>query len=103
MSAGKPKIFVFCNSCSPDWHSMLAIAEDGHCLAGHACSHHGWAAHDMGIVEGGWKRELYAAHYPDGFEVEWVEKPLEHAALTLAFDRNAALAVEAAKTAKVTP
>lgn len=72
MSETKPKIFVFCNSCVPEWHSMVAIAEDGTWLAGHICSHHGYAAHDMGINPNGWKRDKYAAHYPDGFEVEWV-------------------------------
>lgn len=69
----KPKAFVFCNSCSPDWHSFVALAEDGTVLAGHICSHHGFAAHDMGVGEDGWKRDLYAAHYPDGFEVEYAE------------------------------
>lgn len=73
-----PKIFVFCNSCSHEWHVMWAIAEDGEALASHVCSHHGFAAHDMGINENGWKRELYEAHYPDGFEVVWVEDPLNH-------------------------
>jgi hypothetical protein len=68
-----PKIFVFCNSCAPQWHSMLALSEDGECLAGHLCSSHGWAAHDMGIHPDGWKRDLYATKYPDGFEVVWVE------------------------------
>lgn len=69
----KPKIFVFCNGCSPEWHPHCAIAEDGAVLAQHLCSHHGWALHDMGVREDGWKRDLYAAHYPDGFEVVYVE------------------------------
>lgn len=73
-----PKIFVFCNTANCerpgcDWHSMVALAEDGACLAGHICSHHGFAAHDMGIHPDGWKRERYAKHYPDGFDVVWVE------------------------------
>ena len=69
----RPKIFVFCNGCSPQWHHFVGIAEDGSALAGHICSHHGYAPHDMGVIENGWKREIYAAHYPDGFEVEYVE------------------------------
>lgn len=68
-----PKIFVFCNGCSPQWHNFVAIAEDGTGLTGHVCSHHGYAAHDMGVNENGWKRDIYAKHYPDGFEVEYCE------------------------------
>ena len=68
-----PKIYVFCNGCAPQWHPHVAVAEDGEVLAGHLCSHHGYAAHDMGVVETGWKRDLYAAHYPNGYEVEYVE------------------------------
>lgn len=81
-AADKPKILVFCNNgrCdgtiegSPglDWHNFTAIAEDGEVLAGHVCSHHGFARHDMGVSENGWKRETYAKKYPDGFEVELV-------------------------------
>lgn len=76
MSAGK--IYVFCNTkdCdkgSGDWHSMAAVSEDGEWLAGHICSSHAWARHDMGIDEDGWKRNIYAEHYPDGFEVIGVE------------------------------
>ena len=80
-----PKIYVFCNQrgCtgSGDWHSMIAVAEDGTCLAAHVCSSHGWARHDMGIDEDGWKRDEYARHYPDGFEVEWIEDPGSHPAI----------------------
>lgn len=83
------KIYVFCNNrgCDGrgDWHEMAAYAEDGTYLAGHLCSHHGWAAHDMGIHPDGWKRDLYAAHYPDGFEVVWVQEPATHEGLQAAF------------------
>jgi ligand-binding sensor protein len=77
----KPKIYVFCNSCAPDWHVAHAIAQDGTMLASHVVSSHDFVAHDMGIIEDGWKRDKYAAHYPNGFEVEWVEnaRPGNHA------------------------
>lgn len=85
------KVFVFCNNkgCTGAgvWHPMYAVAEDGEALASHMCSSHGWARHDMGIDENGWKRDLYAAHYPNGFVVEWVENPETHAALQDAFRR----------------
>ena len=91
-----PRIYVFCNSgdCRRpgcDWHTMLAIAEDGHCLASHVCSHHAYAAHDMGIDENGWERDKYAAHYPDGFEVVWVENPETDPDLSAAYAKNQAL------------
>ena len=90
-----PKIFVFCNSCAPQWHSMLALAEDGTALAGHLCSDHGFASHDMGIHENGWKRDLYEAHYPDGFEVVWVEDFHAHEGLQKAAALNTAKGEEA--------
>lgn len=83
-----PRIYVFCNSCSHEWHSMLALAQDGTALAGHVCSAHGFASHDMGIDEGGWKRDLYAKRYPGGFVVEWVESPRTHAGVARAYALN---------------
>jgi hypothetical protein len=83
-----PKIYVFCNNCSHEWHAMLAMAEDGTVLAEHVCSSHGWASHDMGIHPNGWKRELYAAHYPEGFEVLWVEDPRNDTGLQAAYKKN---------------
>lgn len=90
MSAPTPKIYVFCNTrCGGrgDWHSMVAIAEDGTGLAGHICSSHRWAFHDMGIDPEGWKRDIYAKHYPEGFEVCWVgsEEIDSHEGLRRAF------------------
>ena len=91
-----PKIFVFCNNAGyrnrGSWHYMVGIAEDGTCLAGHICSQHGYATHDMGIAENGLKRDLYAKHYPGGFEVVWVGDPDTHEGLKLALERNAAAA-----------
>lgn len=94
-----PKIFVFCNVCMPDRHTFVAIAEDGHVLAGHVCSSHSWAYHDMGVNENGWKRDTYSKHYPDGFEVEYIETKTKsdvdnHPGLSAAFEKNAALAQE---------
>jgi len=68
-----PKIYVWCNSCQPQWHHAMAMAEDGTHLASHICSHHGFIPGDVGINPGGWKRDLYEAHYPGGFEVVWIE------------------------------
>jgi hypothetical protein len=66
---------------------MVALAEDGTGLAGHICSSHDWAPHDMGIAPDGWKRDIYAAHYPQGFEMIWVDDPTpgKHAGLDAAY------------------
>lgn len=69
----KPKIFVFCNRCSEGWHSFSALTEDGCFVAGHVCSHHLFAYNDMGVNPDGWKHEIYRKHYPDGYEVVFVE------------------------------
>jgi len=69
----KPKIFVFCNSCQPDWHNVQALSEDGCFITGHICSNHCFIPHDMGLEPNGWKRDIYDKHYPEGYEVVWIE------------------------------
>ncbi len=103
--AMKPKIFVFCQGCQPGWHYHTALAEDGTAIAGHVCSHHGFAMHDMGVDENGWKRDLYAKHYPDGFEVVYVElnnasKLADYPELAEAFRRNKEKNPDEAKAAE---
>lgn len=83
-----PRIYTFCNSCSPEWHGALALAEDGTCLAEHLCSNHGWIYHDLGVNEDGRNRDKYAEHYPDGFVVEFVENPKEHPGVQAAYKLN---------------
>jgi hypothetical protein len=73
-----PKVYVFCNGCkSRDWHNGYAMAEDGTPLAGHVSSSHEFVRHDLGDQKlgypKGWTREEYAKHYPDGYEVVWIE------------------------------
>lgn len=68
-----PKIFVFCNSCEPKWHSAQALTEDGFFVAQHVCSDHGFILHDMGAHPSGCKRNIYDTHYPEGYEVVFEE------------------------------
>ncbi len=84
------RIFVWCNNCSHEWHSVIAMDEDGRALASHACSSHGFIAHDMGLDEDGLKRDLYDKAHPDGWEIEWVEnaRPGNHAGLDAACVKN---------------
>ena len=75
-----PKIFVFCNSCQPNWHGATALTQDGFFIASHLCSNHGFIMHDMGVHPTGWKRDIYDVHYPDGYDVVFEENPLDGSA-----------------------
>lgn len=86
-----PKIFAWVNGGKgTDMQSVNAMAEDGHFLAGHMSSAEFWAKHDIGITSD-WKHDLYKAHYPDGYELEWVEDARNHAGLQAAYAKNQAL------------
>jgi hypothetical protein len=50
----------------------MAIAEDGNVLAKHLSSNTHWAKHDIGITSD-WKHNYYKAHYPDGYELVWLD------------------------------
>lgn len=74
----KPKIFAFINGGGGDMLMAAAISEDGYGLSGHCSSSIGWAKHDMGIGSD-WKHDEYTKHYPQGWELEWVDNPRNHA------------------------
>ena len=88
--ATKPRIYCWVNSGKgTDWQIVLAMAEDGVVLASHCSSHHVWAMHDIGITSD-WKHDAYAKHYPNGFELEWLDdpKPGTHAGFDAAYALN---------------
>jgi len=87
----KPKIYLFANRKMGSDVIGMAMAEDGHVLAGHFSSSEGFLKHDLGLTSD-WKHTNYKAHYPDGYELEWVDKPLKHEGLLAAYDRNQQLA-----------
>lgn len=66
-----PKIYAFSNVVGGGDGPCYAIAEDGTVVGSHYCSHEGWASHDLGVTSD-WHHDEYKAHYPDGFEVEFV-------------------------------
>jgi hypothetical protein len=69
----KPKIFCWVNSgVETEWQIVVAMAEDGTSLASHCSSSEHWAKHDIGITSDR-KHEKYRAHYPDGYEIVWVD------------------------------
>lgn len=83
-AARKPKIFVFINQRYSNGDEVpFAMAEDGTGLASHFCSA-GWARHDMGFGGSTWKHEHYDKHYPDGWELEWVDDFDSHEGLKAA-------------------
>lgn len=92
----KKKIFCFINSNSLGWVIPVALAEDGHCLASHCSSSEGWAYSDIGMNSDR-KHDVYAKHYPEGYELVWVEgdELKNNKEFRAACDNNAKLAREA--------
>ena len=78
------KIYIFCVPTGTSSYGRIndaeatgnvigyALAEDGNCIASHYSSGRNWAKHDMGITSD-WKHEVYEKHYPDGYELEWID------------------------------
>jgi len=92
----KKKIYCFNNGGSSGWYEAVALAEDGHFLAGHICSHEGYMAHDLGITSN-WKHDNYNKHFGEGnWELEWIDRDkLEsHEGLNKAIALNATLTKE---------
>lgn len=87
-----PKVFIWAIPSHGDFIGY-AIAEDGTGLAGHLSSSEGWVKSDMTNAH---KREIYASHYPDGYEIEWVEyDDLEtHEAFNAAFSLHEKISQE---------
>lgn len=83
------KVFVWVTARSGDDVYCTAIAEDGTALAGHLSSNESWARHDMGVTSV-WNHEHYRAHYPAGFEVEFVAEPASHVAFNAAYQLHKA-------------
>jgi len=96
----KPKIYLYCihigtgSGCvggsTPGGDVIgFALAEDGTCLTSHYSSNESFSKHDIGLTSN-WKHEIYEEHYPDGFELEWIEesKYSEHTGFLKAFENN---------------
>lgn len=85
-----PKIFLWCEPAQFWGHSDVigyALAEDGKGLASHLSSDVSFSKHDMGLTSN-WKHDAYKEHYPDGYEVEWVDDPENHNGWKNAFTLN---------------
>jgi hypothetical protein len=98
----RPRIYCFINGGKgTDWVRAMAVAEDGTCLAQHVSSNDDFAVLDSGFAEApdasitpmAWgpnlaKRERFAEHYPDGYDLEWVDDPANHPGLKAAYALN---------------
>lgn len=90
------RIYCFINSGKgTDMCSGMAMAEDGHVLAGHLSSSEFWARYDLGLTSDR-KHDEYRKHYPDGYELEWVDDPRAHEGLMAAYAKNQELGRAAA-------
>lgn len=87
-----PKIYCFINGGCPGLYHVVALAEDGNALAGHGSSNESWAKHDIGIYSN-WKHDTYEKHYPDGYELEWVDNADTHPGVLQAIENNHKLGV----------
>lgn len=88
-----PKIFCFINGPQGPGDVVVdALSEDGHFLASHMSSSVDWAKRDIGFLPffgetvGTRKHDLYKAHYPDGYELVWVDEAKSHAGVRQAYE-----------------
>lgn len=74
--------------------SVEALAEDGHVLGGHISSSVAFGKRDIGYLPGTFlerRHEQFKQHYPDGFEVVWIDSPESDERYIAAVKRNHAL------------
>ena len=90
-----PTIYGFNNGGQPGFMDAVLIAESGHCLGGHCCSHEFYMPGDLGVTDGHRpdRHEGFRKHYPDGYRMEFVsyKDAGSHEGLQAAFKKNAAL------------
>jgi hypothetical protein len=98
----RPRIYCWINQGKgTDWVVSQSMAEDGTALGSHVSSSDYFAVLDSGYAEApeftvapmGWgpnlgKRERFAEHYPDGYDLEWVDDPATHPGLLAAYGLN---------------
>lgn len=86
-----PAIFGFNNGGSAGWLSAILMAEDGTHLGGHVCSDEVYMPADLGILDGTRpdRHEIFRAHYPDGYRMEFVPyaELAGHASLNMALQK----------------
>lgn len=82
------KIYCFVNSgAGTSSQVVIALCEDGHCLAQHLSSSLSFAQHDIGI-DSDWKHDNYKTHCPEGYELIWIDNPKESEEISAAYKLN---------------
>jgi len=90
-------IYCFNNGGSPGWYHAMAMADDGHVLGQHICSHELYMQHDLGMTSD-CKHENYNTHFGTGnWRLEWVADPRAHEGLQTAYALNQKLPVDEAE------
>lgn len=84
-----PKIYVFRAGSSAAGYTYTALAEDGALLLEHVAGDDRVGQHDLGVTSE-LQHEKYSEHYPDGFEVVWLEHPSDDAGWKAATEKQAA-------------
>ena len=71
---------IYCSGYeNPAGFIAEALADDGHLLAMHCCSHIGYAKNDLGMGSSTSKHKEYDKHFGAGnWQLEWVENEKTH-------------------------
>lgn len=87
-----PVIYGFNNGGGSGFMEAILIAESGHILGSHLCSHEGFMRGDLGIYKGTRpdRHEHFKKHYPDGYRMDFVgySDVREHEGINRAFEAN---------------
>jgi len=67
-----------------------ALCEDGDFLASHRSSDESWARYDIGVTSVR-QHAAYEDHCPEGYTLEWVDRPLSHDDLAAAYRNHCRL------------
>ena len=98
-----PVIYGFNNGGEPGWYSAVLLAESGHGLGGHICSHEAYMPGDLGCLDGYRpdRHETFRQHYPDGYRMEFIGAAdvRTHAGLNAAYQKNQELAKQSEEAA----
>lgn len=91
-----PFIYGFNNGGPRGFLQGVIMAESGHVLGGHCCSHEGYMLADLGMLEDtrpDRHEESFRIHYPDGYRMTFVssDQVLTHPGLLAAIERYNAL------------
>ena len=84
----KPKIFAFINERLGSDVIVTALAESGDFLASHYSSTENYAKYDIGVTSER-KHDLFKEHYPNGYELVWVDgNPKKHDGVIAAYKKH---------------